>query len=284
MKGISRRTRACAVVAATGVAVLAGAGAAQAQRPASDRRRYSDGSDRACRCSTTAATSAPAATRARRTRSPATSSAADGTQCDVDHRGTTPDPAAACSSAAGTVLTRCSSSCSKGVDNIELFGHAGFPANERSIPRPGGLPRAARQVRPARRRLARHLNDVNPPGPSASPRPRSSASTTSARAASPPRASTPTTARCAPPRPSTASARTRVEAGVGPVYIHNHTGEFDAKYVDNGVLKYGLADPDGAHRPRYVAGRGRRLLVLGRVQRRHRHGDRRADQHSTRRA
>ncbi|MDA0161050.1 hypothetical protein OM076_12295 [Solirubrobacter ginsenosidimutans] len=28
-----------------------------------------------------------------------------------------------------------------------------------------------------------------------------------------------------------------VEAGVGPVYIHNHTGEFDAKYVDNGVLK-----------------------------------------------
>ncbi len=28
-----------------------------------------------------------------------------------------------------------------------------------------------------------------------------------------------------------------VEAGVGPVYIHNHTGEFDTKYVDNGVLK-----------------------------------------------
>ena len=28
-----------------------------------------------------------------------------------------------------------------------------------------------------------------------------------------------------------------VEAGVGPVYIHNHTGEFDAKYVDNGVLQ-----------------------------------------------
>ena len=28
-----------------------------------------------------------------------------------------------------------------------------------------------------------------------------------------------------------------VEAGVGPVYIHNHTGEFDAKYVHNGVEK-----------------------------------------------
>ena len=36
---------------------------------------------------------------------------------------------------------------------------------------------------------------------------------------------------------STASASSSVEAGVGPVYIHNHTGEFDAKYVDNGVLK-----------------------------------------------
>ena len=51
------------------------------------------------------------------------------------------------------------------------------------------------------------------------------------------RASTATTARCAAPRRSTASARTSVEAGVGPVYIHNHTDEFDSKYVDNGVLK-----------------------------------------------
>ena len=34
MKGISRHARACAVVAATGVAVLAGASAAHAQRPA----------------------------------------------------------------------------------------------------------------------------------------------------------------------------------------------------------------------------------------------------------
>ncbi len=34
-----------------------------------------------------------------------------------------------------------------------------------------------------------------------------------------------------------ALGKVSVEGGVGPVYIHNHTGEFDAKYVDNGVLK-----------------------------------------------
>jgi sugar phosphate isomerase/epimerase len=34
-----------------------------------------------------------------------------------------------------------------------------------------------------------------------------------------------------------ALGKTAVEAGVGPVYIHNHTDEFDRKYVDNGVLK-----------------------------------------------
>ena len=43
---------------------------------------------------------------------------------------------------------------SKGVTSIELFGHAGFPAEHRH-PGPAGVPRAAGQVRPARRRLAR---------------------------------------------------------------------------------------------------------------------------------
>ena len=28
-----------------------------------------------------------------------------------------------------------------------------------------------------------------------------------------------------------------VDAGVGPTYIHNHTEEFDRKYVDDGILK-----------------------------------------------
>ena len=43
-----------------------------------------------------------------------------------------------------------------------------------------------------------------------------------------------------------------VEAGVGPVYIHNHTGEFDTKYVDNGVLKYAYDILMERTDPRYV--------------------------------
>ena len=43
---------------------------------------------------------------------------------------------------------------SEGVTNVELFGHAGFPANG-DIAGRAGLPRAARRLRPPRRRLAR---------------------------------------------------------------------------------------------------------------------------------
>ena len=43
---------------------------------------------------------------------------------------------------------------SEGVTNIELFGHAGFPARHRHRG-PPGLSRADGQVRPPRRRLAR---------------------------------------------------------------------------------------------------------------------------------
>ncbi len=45
-----------------------------------------------------------------------------------------------------------------------------------------------------------------------------------------------------------------VEAGVGPAYIHNHTGEFDAKYVDDGVLKYAYDILMERTDPRYVVG------------------------------
>jgi len=43
-----------------------------------------------------------------------------------------------------------------------------------------------------------------------------------------------------------------VEAGVGPAYIHNHTGEFDTKYVDNGVLKTAFDILMERTDPRYV--------------------------------
>jgi sugar phosphate isomerase/epimerase len=45
-----------------------------------------------------------------------------------------------------------------------------------------------------------------------------------------------------------------VEAGVGPAYIHNHTGEFDARYVDDGVLKYAYDILMERTDPRYVVG------------------------------
>jgi sugar phosphate isomerase/epimerase len=45
-----------------------------------------------------------------------------------------------------------------------------------------------------------------------------------------------------------------VEAGVGPTYIHNHTGEFDARYVHDGELKYAYDILMEETDPRYVVG------------------------------
>ena len=44
-----------------------------------------------------------------------------------------------------------------------------------------------------------------------------------------------------------------VEAGVGPTYIHNHTDEFDRKYVENGVTKTAYEVIMDNTDPRYVA-------------------------------
>ena len=43
-----------------------------------------------------------------------------------------------------------------------------------------------------------------------------------------------------------------VEQGVGPVYVHNHTGEFDTKYMDNGELKSAWQIIVERTDPRYV--------------------------------
>ena len=136
----------------------------------------------------------------------------------------------------------------KGVTNIELFGHAGFPANT-DIAGLTALPRAARQVRPARRRLARH-RERRRPGVDrrASTRPRSSAPTTSARAASPPRASAATPTRCAPPQTSTARQELRRGRRRPRLHPQPHAVSSTRKYVDNGVLQVRVADHHGAHR------------------------------------
>ena len=69
------------------------------------------------------------------------------------------------------------------------------------------------------------VTDVGPAGPSASPRPRSSAPTSSARAASP-RPGIGTLRRHAAPPPQALNrlGKASVEGGVGPVYFHNHHG------------------------------------------------------------
>ena len=128
MKGISRRARACAVVAVTGVAVLASAGAASAQRAWNGRRRCADRPDRRPDVQLRRLHLTTAATRAPRTRS-RTSSAACSTR---DHR---PSAGSDRLEALFAFLQR------KGVTNIELFGHSGFPAQTPTSP---GLRRTAR--------------------------------------------------------------------------------------------------------------------------------------------
>ena len=154
-----------------------------------------------------------------------------------------------------------------GLDSVELFGHAGLPTNE-NINGPYGWadPRTARQARPARRRLARQhergrlararhgRQDDRPglhrlrrhgrPGPGHLRRSAGHSAATLNRL-----------------------GKHSVEAGVGQVYIHNHTDEFDAKYVDNGVIKSAWEILMEQHRPALRRGRGRRRLGHRRVRR-----------------
>ena len=282
MKGISRRTRACAVVAVTGVAVLAGAGAAQAQRPASVGDGVPTGQvERAAlqlrRLHQHRRQHGRGEPDPRGGRQPA----ADGTQCLTSQRTGRRRPPAirplVCSSAAGTVLTRCSSSCPARASTASSSSAtpACRPTTTIAGLRLERLPRAARQVQPARRRLARqpqrdrlararHRRQDH--------RPATTSATGNGLADGTGLDSYDSILRSA--EALNRLGKYSVENGVGPVYIHNHTGEFDTKYVDNGVLKYRLGHPDRAHRPALRRVPGRRLLVLRRVRRSHRRGDR----------
>ena len=94
------------------------------------------------------------------------------------------------------------------------------------------------------------MNESARLGPSASPRRRSSARTTSARAASPPRASAPTTTRSRTAETLNRLGKESVEAGVGPVYIHNHTRRVRRQVRRQRRPEVRVADPHGAHRRR----------------------------------
>jgi sugar phosphate isomerase/epimerase len=260
MKGISRRTRACAVVAATGVAVLAGAGAAQAQRPASvgdgvptgqgSVQLFNYGGYISTGANTGAANPIPAAD---------VKPAADGTQCltsqpNAGQGGTPPaDPPDRLLDCRWNRLDALFKFlASKGVDSVELFGHAGLPSNDtiegdhgwkayRALLDKHGLHAAAwhgsmNEGQWDARVKAAKIVGMDYIG--------------SGGVADPGIATYDATLRSA--EALNRMGKKAVEAGVGPVYIHNHTGEFDAKYVDNGQLKYAYDILMERTDPRYV--------------------------------
>ncbi len=237
MNGISRRARTCAAVAATGVAVLAGSAAADAQtRPESTGNGIPTG-----QMSTQMFNYG--------------SYLSNGSRTGDANPITGVSEACATSTSATCRLERLEGLFSflqrKGVTNIELFGHAGFPSQSdvagliayRALLDKYGLHAAGwhgtvTDVGPnwtERVAAAKILGaDFIGSGGLASPGIGSYANTI-----------------------ATAEALNRlgkesVEAGVGPVYIHNHTGEFDAKYVDNGVEKWAWQIVMERTDPRYV--------------------------------
>ncbi len=223
MKGISRRARTCAVVAATGVAVLAGSTTASAQRPASTGDGIPTGQM-------------------------STQMFNYGTYLNNGGNTGAANPVTGVSAAC---LTSTSVTCRlerleglfaffqrKGVTNIELFGHSGLPG-------PDATSRACSPTARCWTSTACTLPAGTAPSTTVnaglarrgSPRPRSSARTTSAPAASPPRASAATRTRWPPRRTSTRSARTRSRPASAPSTSTTTPASSTRKYVDNGVLK-----------------------------------------------
>jgi sugar phosphate isomerase/epimerase len=123
----------------------------------------------------------------------------------------------------------------KGVTNIELFGHAGFPAAtdtagtqayralmDKYGPHAGGQHGSLNEGQSWTDRInAAKILGMDYIGSGGVPNPGVGSYENTLRTA----------------ESWNRLGKESVEAGVGPAYIHNHTGEFDARYVDNGVLK-----------------------------------------------
>jgi sugar phosphate isomerase/epimerase len=236
MKGIPRRALTCALAAAGGVALLAGPAAAGAQTR-----------------SETTGDGIP-------TGQMSTQMFNYGSYLSNGSRTGDANPVTGVSDAC---LTSTSATCRrerleglfaflqrKGVTSIELFGHAGFPASDdiaglldyRALMDRYGLHAAgwhgsmseagwAERVNAAKLLGADYIGSggVGSPGIGSYENTLETAATLNRL------------------------GKYSVEAGVGPVYIHNHTGEFDAKYVDNGQLKWAWQILMEHTDPRYVA-------------------------------
>ena len=216
MKGVSRRALACA---AAGTMLLAGASTAQAQRP----EKLGDGV---------------------KTGQLGVQLFNYGGYLNNGGNTGTPNPVTGVTDAC---LTSTTDACrrerlealfaflqSKGVTNIELFGHSGFPAST-DIPglqayralmdeyglHAGGWHGNVNETGwETRVEAAKILGaDFIGSGGTAAPGQNTYADT------------------LATAQTLNRLGKKSVEMGVGPVYIHNHTGEFDVKYQENGVLK-----------------------------------------------
>ena len=143
---------------------------------------------------------------------------------------------------------------SKGVTSVELFGHAAFPSND-EVGGPFGLV----SYRALLDRYGLHaggwhgsMNEANWDARVAAAKILGADYIGSGGVADPGINSYDAVLRSA--QALNRLGKKSVEAGVGPAYIHNHTGEFDRQYVDDGVLKYTYDILMERTDPRYVVG------------------------------
>lgn len=239
MKGLSRRARACAVTAVAGIATLAGAAAAQAQDPPAsvgDGIKTGQMSVQMFNYGSYLNNGSPQST----------------------------GPANPITGVSDACLTSTTAACrlerleglfaflrSKGVTNVELFGHAGFPAATdipglqayRALLDKYGLHAAGwhgsmNESQWDVRVNAAKILGVDYIG--------------SGGVADVPGGITTYNSTIASAQALNRLGKRSVEAGVGPVYIHNHTEEFDRKYTENGVVKTAFEVIMDNTDPRYV--------------------------------
>jgi sugar phosphate isomerase/epimerase len=245
MRAFRRRAIGCAAVAATGAVLLAGVGAAQAQIPASVGDGIPTGQagvqmfnyGNFLRDGERMGPASPIVVERADCRETATQAERRTLDC-AEYR------------------TRLLFDFlrSKGVTNIELFGHLGFPASD-DIPglvayrqlldeyglHAGGWHGEMRESLFDQRLVAAKILGADYVGSGGVVHNTSGGINSYAD-----------TLRAA--QALNRMGKKAVEAGVGPVYIHNHTGEFDRKYVDDGELKYAYDILMERTDPRYVVG------------------------------
>ncbi len=264
MKGISRRARACAVATVTGVAVLAGAGTAHAQRSTTvgDGAPTGQGSVQLFNYGGFISTGSGVTGGSQPASIPSTKTlaelgitiapATDGTQCATSTTGgTTPDPAARLLDCRWNRLEALFSFLAKkGVTNIELFGHAALPADTDIA----GLTRYRTLVDKYKLHVAGWHGSVTE-------------STWDAHITAVKILGADSTGNGGFPNPGVTSGldnlyrtvetlnrlgKRSVEAGAGQVYFHNHQQEFRTRYIENGVRKTAWQIVMERMDPRYV--------------------------------